>query len=154
MTGLFACISLISLLRIFLYLSKIFRNPLYMMFLFHSWYVILMLVQNMKIFCSGDLFWFQSYWSRDILHRSYFLCSQIVAYDWFPAIFHKSRRAPHVGQDMLSLSGTHEFTPFTEFMISPIRFYTLHNLSVLGLCLRINYSGLVWLLCLGLILLI
>ena len=38
-------------------------------------------------------------------------------------------------------SGTPDFTSFEEFMISPINYisvYTLHNLSVLGLCLWIN----------------
>ena len=44
---------------------------------------------------------------------------------------------PHVGQDMLTLSWTPDVPPFGEFMISPI-----HYLSVLGLCLRINDSGL------------
>ena len=47
-----------------------------------------------------------------------------------------------MGQKMLTLSGTPDFTPFGEFMISPIRYnyihYILLNLSVLGLCLRIN----------------
>ena len=38
------------------------------MFLFHSWYVMPRFVRNMKMFCSEDLFWFQSCWSRDILH--------------------------------------------------------------------------------------
>ena len=39
-------------------------------------------------------------------------------------------------------SPTHDFTPFGEFMISPIHYiyiyYTLLNLSVLGLCLPIK----------------
>ena len=45
---------------------------------------------------------------------------------------------------MLTLSGTPDFTPFGEFMISPIHYsiYTLQKLSVLGLCLRIDDSGL------------
>ena len=46
---------------------------------------------------------------------------------------------------MLTLSGTHDFTPFGEFMISPIHYnihYIILNLSALGLCLRINNSGL------------
>ena len=34
-------------------------------------------------------------------------------------------------QDMLTLSGTPDFTPFGEFMISPIH-YILLNLSVVG----------------------
>ena len=48
---------------------------------------------------------------------------------------------PHVGQEMLTLSETPDFTPFGKFMISPIRFiihYILLNLSVLVLYLRIN----------------
>ena len=46
---------------------------------------------------------------------------------------------PHVGQELLTLSGKHDFAPFGEFMISPIHYInTLLNLSVLGLCLRIN----------------
>ena len=28
-------------------------------------------VRNMKIFCSEDLLWFQSHWSRDILHGNF-----------------------------------------------------------------------------------
>ena len=43
----------------------------------------------------------------------------------------ESRRVPYVGQEML--------TPFGEFMVSPSHCkYELLNLSVLGLCLRIN----------------
>ena len=34
----------------------------------------------------------------------------------------KSWRVPHVGQEMLTLPGTHDFTPFGEFMISPIHY--------------------------------
>ena len=42
-----------------------------------------------------------------------------------------------------TLSATSDFTPFAEFIISPIHYiYTLLNLSVLALCLRINDSGL------------
>ena len=47
---------------------EIFRNPLHVVFLLHSWHVMLVFVRNMNIFCSDDIFWFQSYWSRDILH--------------------------------------------------------------------------------------
>ena len=53
----------------FPYLS--FQKPLHMVFLFNSWYVMFGFVRNMKIFCSEDLFWFQSYWSRDILHGNF-----------------------------------------------------------------------------------
>ena len=41
------------------------------MYIFHCWYVMLGLVWNMKIFCSEDLFWFQSYWSRNIFHINF-----------------------------------------------------------------------------------
>ena len=34
----------------------------------------------------------------------------------------ESWRVPHVGQEMLTLSGTPDFTPVGEFMISPIRY--------------------------------
>ena len=45
---------------------------------------------------------------------------------------------------MLTLSGTHDFTPFGELMISPIHYIyiILLNLSVFGLFVRINDSGL------------
>ena len=72
---------------------------LHMVSLFHSWYVMLGFVRNMKNFCSEDLFWFQSDWSRDILHvsldyfseipwSSYRPCSQIwqlcvTYFEWF-----------------------------------------------------------------------
>ena len=41
---------------------------------------------------------------------------------------------------MITLSGTLDFTPFGEFMISPIH-YIYMNVSDLGLCLQINDSG-------------
>ena len=81
------------------FLSSNIHNPLHMVFLFHSRYVMLRFVRNMKIFCSEGLFWFQSYWSRDIFTKtsyyfsesiwsSYRPCSQIwhlcVTYvEWF-----------------------------------------------------------------------
>ena len=51
---------------------------------------------------------------------------------------------PHVGQEMLTLSGTYNFTPFGKFMITHSLYmhYILLNLSVLGLYLRINDCGL------------
>ena len=106
--------------------------------------------RNMKIFCSEDLFRFESYWSRDILHRNFRLrlwlsnrhCSQIwhrfVTYvEWFVhEMCHmtgfqlfggKSWRARHVGQEMLTLSGIPDFTPFEEFMIfHPFIIYALY----------------------------
>ena len=82
----------------------------------------------MKIFCSEDLFWFQSYWNRDIPHGLHLgnsmvamqtlftnltplchiclmICSLTVTYDWFPVVVGKSWRVPHVGQELLTLSG-------------------------------------------------
>ena len=50
-----------------------------------------------------------------------------------------------MGQEMVTLSGTPNFTPFGEFMISSHSLYIhyiLLNLSVLGLCLWINDFGL------------
>ena len=71
------------------------------------------------------------------------VCSLTVTYEWFPVTCGKSWRVPHVGQEMLTLSGTPDFTPFGEFMISPIHYiYILLNLSVLKLYLQINNSGL------------
>ena len=93
----------------------------------------------MKIFCSEDIFGFQSYWNRYIPHGNFRLlfgnsmvviqtlftnliplCHYVewsvhwltVTYDWFPVVLSKSWRVSHVGQEMLTLSGTHDFTPF------------------------------------------
>ena len=38
---------------------------------------------------------------------------------------------PHLGQEMITISGTHEFASFGEFMIHSFMIYALHNLSVL-----------------------
>ena len=126
----------------------IFQNPLHIVFLFHSWYVLLGFVRNMKIFCledlfkvieAGILFTETSDYFLEILWSPNIPCSQIwhlcvtyvewftVTFDWFPVIWCKSWRVPHVGQERLTLSGTHAFTLFGEFMISPIHYiYTLH----------------------------
>ena len=147
--------------------------------LFHSGYVLLGFVRNMKIFCSDYLFWFQSYWSRDIFHGNFrlrFWNSMVViqtmfttvTYDWFPVILGESRRVPHVGQEMLTLSGTPAFTPFREFTISPIH-YNIHYrmcqskdyvyglmtylCAWISLIALICLHGLVLLLCLGVIIL-
>ena len=49
-----------------------------------------------------------------------------MTYDWFPVVLSKSWRVPHVGQEILTLSGTPDFTPFGEFMILLISYtYTL-----------------------------
>ena len=46
--------------------------------------------------------------------------------DWHMTVLSKSWRVPHVGQELLTLSGTPDFTPFGEFMILLIRYtYTL-----------------------------
>ena len=56
----------------------------------------------------------------------YMLNSLTVAYGWFPVIWGKSLRVPHVEWETLTLSVTPDF-PFGEFMISPIRYiYTIY----------------------------
>ena len=47
-------------------------------------------------------------------------CSPTVTHDWFLVVLSKSWRVPHVVQEMLTLSGTPDFTPIGAFMISPI----------------------------------
>ena len=135
--------------------------------LFHSWYVMLQFVRNMKIFCSEDIFWFQSYWSRNILHGNFRLlfvnymvvihtlftnltqrchiCWRVVHQLWHTTGFQlccsKPWRVPHVGQEILTLSGTPDFTSFWgvhDFTHSLYIHYILLNLTVLGLCLRVN----------------
>ena len=49
---------------------------------------------------------------------------------------------PHVGQEMLTLSGTPDFTPFGEFMISPIHYINITEfVNLRTIRLRINDSG-------------
>ena len=105
-------------------LSTNIPDPLHMVFFVSQliqMYVTLGLVQNMKIFCSEDLFWFQSYWNRDIPHGLHFgnsmvviqtlftnltplchiclmICSLTVTYYWFPVVLMKSWRVLLVGQ--------------------------------------------------------
>ena len=67
------------------------------------------------------------------------VCSPAVAYDWFPVIFVNREGATRGTGNAHSFRNTW-FTDFGEFMISPIH-CILENLSVLGLCLRINDSG-------------
>ena len=55
-------------------------------------------------------------------HICWMVCSLTVAYDWFPVIWGKSWQVPNVGPEMPTLSGTPDFTPFGEFMISPIHY--------------------------------
>ena len=49
-------------------------------------------------------------------------CDTRLVSSWF---------VPHVGQEMFTLSGTPDFIPFGDI-------YSLQNLTVLGLCLRMN----------------
>ena len=122
------------------------------------------LCRNIKIFCSEDLFWFQSYWNRDILHRNFRLLfgnsmvviqtlftnltllshirSPTVAHDWFAVVLCKSWRVPCVGQEMFTLSGNLISLPLGSSWLHPFIIYTLLDVSVLGLCLRIGDSGL------------
>ena len=60
------------------------------------------------------------------IHVCWRVCSLTATYDWFPVIWSKSWRVPHVGQEMLTLSGIPDFTPFGEFMISPIRYTCIY----------------------------
>ena len=55
-----------------------------------------------------------------LCHICWIVCSLTVTYDWFPVIWGKSWRMPRVGQERLTLFRTPDFTPFGEFMISPI----------------------------------
>ena len=57
-----------------------------------------------------------------LCHICWTVCSPTVTHDWFPVVLCKSWRVPHVGQEMLIISGTPDFTPFWEFMISPIHY--------------------------------
>ena len=116
-----------------------------MVFVFHSWYVMLGFLRNMKIFSSEDLFWSQSYWDSDTLHGNFRLLgnSMVVIQTLFTNVTllcHKCWRVywpsvtwqvcqlklivtgAHVGQEMLTLSGTPDFTPIAVFMISPIHY--------------------------------
>ena len=71
--------------------------------------------------------------------------SPTATHDWVPVVLGKSWRVPHVGQEMLTLSGTPDFTSIGSSWFHPIIRYTLLNLLVLGLCLQIND----WLVCLN-----
>ena len=88
------------------------------------------------------------------IHVCWRVCSPTVIFDWFPVILRISWRVPHVGQEMLTPSGTPHFTPLGvhDFTHSLYIHYILLNLSVLGLWLWVHNSGfclleLVWLLC-------
>ena len=144
----------------------IFCFVISLVFLFYSWYVILGCVRNMMIFCSEDLFWFQIYWSRDILHRNFRLlfgnsmvviqtlftnstplcnicwrvCSLTVTYDWFAVILGKIVTGATCGagnyHPFLN-TWFHSLWGVHDFTQSLYIHCILLNLSVLGLCLRI-----------------
>ena len=71
---------------------------------------------------------------------------------WLVSSYRKSWQVPHVGQEMLTLSGTPNFTPLGSSLFHPLIINTCTiQISVLGLCLRINnLPALVGLLCIGL----
>ena len=57
------------------------------------------------------------------------ICLPNVIHDWFPVILFELWRVPHVGQEIFTLSGSHDSFPFVELMISPIHcIYTTPNL--------------------------
>ena len=89
----------------------------------------------------------------DLVHKfdtyvshSWSVCSPTVTYNWFPVILCKSWRVPHVcgAGNAHSFRNTwfHYFWGVHDFTNSYIHLYVLLNLSVLGLCLRIDDSGL------------
>ena len=93
-----------------------------------------------KVIETGIILTETSDYFSEILWSSYRPCSRIwhicvtyvewsvhwLTYDWFPVVLSKSSRMPHVGQEMLTRSGTPDLTPFGEFMILLIRYtYTL-----------------------------
>ena len=145
-----------------------FKWILLVVFLFHNLILYAQVCSNMKILCSDDPFWFQSYWDRDI-HRNFRLlvgnsmvitqilctnltllchvcwrvCITTATYEWFPVNFRELWLVPHVEQEMLTISGTYDSdcTPFEECTLS---LYELQNLSIVGLCLQINDCLFAW----------
>ena len=129
-------------------------------FLQYHWYVMLGFVQNMKIFCWGDLFLLvieagiffteTSDYSYEILWSSNIPCSQIwhfcVTYVegvvhqlWHMTVFFlfflsESWWVPHVGQEMITLFRTPDFTAFGEFISSPI-----HCIYITYICQSTDY---------------
>ena len=94
-----------------------------------------------KVLEAGIFFTETSDYLSEILWSSYRPCSQI----WH--LCHICWMFCSITKEILTLSGTPEFTPFGEFMISPIHYIYMYIIyywicSVLGLCLRINDSGL------------
>ena len=74
---------------------------------------------------------FQKFYGRhtDLVHKcdtsvSHMLNGLFTNCDiWLVSLFGgKSWRVPHVGQEMLTHSGTPDFTPFGDFMISPMNY--------------------------------
>ena len=123
-------------------------------------------VPNMKIFCSEDLFWFQSYWNSDILHenfkttfRKFYGRHTDLVYKFDTSVSHilkglftncdiwlvhtLFRDGCHMWSMKCSLFPEHLISlPLGSSWFHPFIIYTLQNFSVLGLCLRINDSGL------------
>ena len=107
------------------------------------WYVMLGFFRNMKIFCSENLFWFQSYWSRDILHRNFRLLfgnSMVVIQTLFTnltplchmtgfQLFSVNRYGCHMWDRKCSLFLEHIISlPLGSSWFHPFIIYTLHNL--------------------------
>ena len=55
-------------------------------------------------------------------HICWRVYSPTVTFDWFAVILFKTWRVPHVGQEMLTHSGTPDCTPYGMFIISPIHY--------------------------------
>ena len=87
---------------------------------FHSRYVMLGFVRNMKIFCSVDLFWFKSYWSRDILHGNFRLLfgnSMVV----IQTLFTNLTPLCHICWMVCLLTMTYSMTSFQLFGVNRAR---------------------------------
>ena len=53
-----------------------------------------------------------------LCHICWMICSLTVTYDWFPVVLSKSWRVAQVGQEMLTLSGTPDFTKGSSWFYS------------------------------------
>ena len=98
--------------------DKLCRND----FLHRVWFGIDYSHENFRLLFGNSMVVIQTLFTKltPLCHMCWMVYSLTVTYDWFLVICRKSWRVPHVGQEMLTLSGTHDFTPFGEFMISPI----------------------------------
>ena len=135
---------------------------------FHTWYVMLRFVRNMNIFCSEDLFWFQSYRGKDIIHGNcrlllgnsmvviktlltnltllchmcWRVCSTTVT--WL--VLGMDRDGYRMWGRKCSLFPEHMISlPLGSSYFHPFTIYAMQKCSVYGLCLQINDSSLfVW----------